>query len=133
MVIISSAMFDRGTHELYQHLNYAGPPLDYQNTKPVNVKRGTGACVGNVRNFVYENFNPSHLPENNDLRNEIFSNIASPETDDAVPVAGCSTATISRAELVLKAGPGTAAEAMVAAIVGHPWRSVDRCAPIILV
>jgi hypothetical protein len=56
-----------------------------------------------------------------------------PETDDAVPTAGCSTATISRADLVFKAGPGTAAEAMVAAIAGHPWRSVDRCAPIILV
>ena len=56
-----------------------------------------------------------------------------PETDDADPVAGCSTATISRADLVSKAGPGTAAEAMVAAIAGHPWRSVDRCAPIILV
>ena len=56
-----------------------------------------------------------------------------PETDDAVPTAGCSTATISRADLVFKAGPGTAAEAMVAAIAGHPWRSVDRCAAIILV
>ena len=56
-----------------------------------------------------------------------------PETDDAVPTAGCSTATISRADLIFKAGPGTAAEAMVAAIAGHPWRSVDRCAPIILV
>src|SRR6185312_11217872 len=56
-----------------------------------------------------------------------------PETDDADPVAGCSTATISRADLVSKAGPGTAAEAMAAAIAGHPRRSIDRCTPVILV
>ena len=56
-----------------------------------------------------------------------------PETDDAVPTAGCSTATISRADLVFKAGPGTAAEAMAAAIAGHPRRSVGRCATVVLV
>jgi hypothetical protein len=56
-----------------------------------------------------------------------------PETDDAVPVAGCSTATISRADLVSKAGPGTAAKAMAAAIACHPRRSIDRCTLVILV
>jgi hypothetical protein len=56
-----------------------------------------------------------------------------PETDDAVPIAGCSTATISRADLVRKAGPGAASEAMAAAIASHPGRSVGRCAPVILV
>jgi hypothetical protein len=56
-----------------------------------------------------------------------------PETDDADAVAGCSTATISRADLVSKAGPGTTAEAMAAAIAGHPRRSIDRCTPVILV
>ena len=56
-----------------------------------------------------------------------------PETDDADLVAGCSTATISRADLVRKAGPGAAAEAMAAAIVSHPRRSIDRCTPVILV
>jgi hypothetical protein len=56
-----------------------------------------------------------------------------PETDDAVPIAGCSTAMTSRAHLVRNAGPGTAAEAMAAAIAGHPRRSVGRCAPVILV
>jgi len=56
-----------------------------------------------------------------------------PETDDAVPIAGCSTAMTSRAHLVRNAGPGTAAEAMAAAIAGHPRRSIDRCTPVILV
>src|SRR5580704_18971359 len=56
-----------------------------------------------------------------------------PETDDAVPIAGCSTATISRADPVRKAGPGAASEAMAAAIASHPGRSVGRCAPVVLV
>ena len=56
-----------------------------------------------------------------------------PETDDADLVAGCSPATIGRSDLVSKAGPGTAAEAMAAAIASHPRRSIDRCTHVILV
>lgn len=78
VVVISNAMFDRGTHELFRHLNHVGPPLDFQNSRPVSVEaRDWRLHREAVRNFVYENFNPSHLPESNNLRNEIFSNIAS--------------------------------------------------------
>lgn len=78
VVIISSEMFDRGTHELFQHLNEVGPPLDFRNIKPVSVEgRDWRLHREAVRNFVYENFNPSHLPESSDLRKQIFSNITS--------------------------------------------------------
>lgn len=78
VVIISPEMFDRGTHELFQHLNGVGPVLDFQNTKPVSVNAKDWRLHREaVRNFVYENFNPSHLPDNHNLRNEIFSNISS--------------------------------------------------------
>ncbi|WP_147292647.1 hypothetical protein [Undibacter mobilis] len=78
VVIISSAMFDRGTHELFKHLNHVGPALDFHNHKPVSVDaRDWRLHREAVRNFVYENFNPAHLPENNALRNEIFSSISS--------------------------------------------------------
>jgi hypothetical protein len=78
VVIISSEMFDRGTHELFRHLNQVGPRLAFLNDKPVSVEaREWRLHREAVRNFVYENFNPSHLPETNGLRNEIFSSIAS--------------------------------------------------------
>ncbi|WP_126539712.1 hypothetical protein [Oharaeibacter diazotrophicus] len=78
VVVISSDMFDRGTRELFQHLNHVGPPLDFQNAKPVTVEsREWRLHREAVRNFVYENFNPSHLPEGHFLRSQIFSNIAS--------------------------------------------------------
>jgi len=78
VVIISSEMFDNGTHELFRHLHKVGPALSYSNAESVSVDaRDWRLHKEAVRNFVYENFNPSHLPENNALRNKIFSNISS--------------------------------------------------------
>jgi hypothetical protein len=78
VVIISGEMFDEGTHELFSHLHHLGPPHDFNNTADVAVgAREWRLYKEGVRNFIYENFNPSHLPENNALQNEIFSNISS--------------------------------------------------------
>jgi hypothetical protein len=78
VVVISSALFDRGTHELFRHLHNVGPALSYENRNPVNVDaRDWRLHKEAVRNFVYENFNPSHLPEGSPLRTHIFSSIAS--------------------------------------------------------
>ena len=78
VVIISSEMFDKGTHELFRHLHNEGPRQDYEYKEPVTVDASVWRLHKEaLRNFVYENFNPSHLPENNPLRNHIFSSISS--------------------------------------------------------
>lgn len=78
VVIISSEMFDVGTHELFEHLRTSGPPHTYDDSKDVTVSgREWRLHKEAVRNFVYENFNPSHLPEGNKLRDQIFDNISS--------------------------------------------------------
>ena len=55
------------------------------------------------------------------------------EAGDAETVIGCASGTGGGANLVKETGPGTAAEAMAAAIAGHPRRSVGRCATVVLV
>jgi len=78
VVIISSVLFDNGTHELFRHLHNVGPGIDFNNRSPVSVEsRDWRLHKEAVRNFVYENFNPSHLPEGNRLRDQIFTNISS--------------------------------------------------------
>lgn len=78
VVIISSEMFDQGTHELFKHLRTSGPEHTYDDNTPIQVGgREWRMHKEAIRNFVYENFNPSHLPEGNDLRGEIFNNISS--------------------------------------------------------
>lgn len=78
VVIISGEMFDHGTHELFKHLRTSGPEHTYDDKKSVEVGgREWRMHKEAIRNFVYENFNPSHLPEGNDLRDDIFNNISS--------------------------------------------------------
>lgn len=79
VVIISSTLFDRGTHALFGHLNSIGPPLDFQNrSEPVAVSpRDWRTFRESVRNYVYENFNPGLLPFDHSLRNEVFDKISS--------------------------------------------------------
>lgn len=78
VVVISSELFDQGTHELFRYLHKVGPTLEYDNAKPVSVAaRDWRLHKEAVRNFVYENFNPAHLPDDHPLRNQIFSNISS--------------------------------------------------------
>jgi hypothetical protein len=78
VVIISSSLFDKGTHTLFRYLNNVGPPIDFNKRESVNVDNSDWKLHKEaVRNFVFENFNPSHLPESNDLRNEVFTKIAS--------------------------------------------------------
>jgi hypothetical protein len=55
------------------------------------------------------------------------------EANDAQPVSGCASGTGGGANLVKKTGPGTAAEAMAAAIAGHPCRSIGRRTTVVLV
>lgn len=78
VVIISSALFDQGTHELFRYIHNVGPGLEHENKKPVSVEaRDWRLHKEAVRNFVYENFNPAHLPEDHSLRNHIFGSISS--------------------------------------------------------
>lgn len=79
VVIISSGLFDRGTHALFEHVNDIGPPLDFQNrTEQVSVNpRDWRTFRESVRNYVYENFNPGLLPPDHPLRNEVFEKISS--------------------------------------------------------
>ena len=77
-MIISGELFDSGTHELFRHLHNLGPALIYANKQPVNVDALDWRLHKEaIRNFVYGNFNPSHLPDNNPLRNQIFTSITS--------------------------------------------------------
>ncbi|MBW9088154.1 hypothetical protein JNB91_09895 [Rhizobium wenxiniae] len=78
VVIISSEMFDHGTHEMFKYLRTSGPEHTYDDNKAVEVGgREWRMHKEAIRNFVFENFNPSHLPEGNELRDEIFDNISS--------------------------------------------------------
>jgi hypothetical protein len=79
VVIISSALFYRGTHALFEHINRIGPPLDFgARSNPVTVTANDWRLhKESVRNYVYNNFNPGLLPYDHALRNEVFSNISS--------------------------------------------------------
>lgn len=79
VVVISSDLFDRGTHALFEHINRVGPPLDFNSqSSTVAVKSEDWRTHKEaVRNYVYENFNPGLLPGDHHLRNEVFSKIAS--------------------------------------------------------
>ena len=79
VVIISSVLFDRGTHALFEHINKIGPALDFSNkTKSVPVSANDWRVhKESVRNYVYENFNPGLLPRDHPLHKEVFSNISS--------------------------------------------------------
>ena len=78
VVVISSEVFDQGTHEIFYHLDGVGPPLDHEYKVKIEVDADDWRLHREaIRNFVYENFNPAHLPEGNALRTEIFSKIAS--------------------------------------------------------
>lgn len=78
VVIISSGLFDQGTHELFRYIHKVGPALEHENKKPVSVEaRDWRLHKEAVRNFVYENFNPAHLPDDHPLRSHIFGSISS--------------------------------------------------------
>ena len=79
VVVISQALFDQGTHALFQCINRIGPPLDFnERIKPVSVPaRDWRTHKEAVRNYVYENFNPGLLPFDHSLRQHVFENITS--------------------------------------------------------
>ena len=79
VVIISSDLFYRGTHALFEHINRIGPALNFDNRAgPVSVPaKDWRVHKEAVRNYVYDNFNPGLLPVDHSLRVEIFSNISS--------------------------------------------------------
>ena len=78
VVIISSVLFDRGTHALLEYINGIGPGLVFGQTESVSVKAWVWrAHKEAVRNYVYDNFNPGLLPYEHSLRKEVFNNISS--------------------------------------------------------
>jgi hypothetical protein len=80
VVIISSKWFDEGTHEVFADLRNVGPRYDYDwsNTNPVSVPADDWRRLKEaVKNFTFENFNPSNLSDGNALKDKIFSNISS--------------------------------------------------------
>lgn len=79
VVIISDKMFNVGTKELFKCLNSHKISGIHSGTDDnVSVeRRSIRVIMESIRNFSYENFNPSLLPEDNALKNDIFSNISS--------------------------------------------------------
>ena len=85
VVVISNAMFDRGTLRLFQHLNQIGPPLSEfgfggkasRDGRPDVNEDAWKTLKEGVRNYVYQNFNPGLLPDSDDLKIDIFQKIRS--------------------------------------------------------
>ena len=90
VAIISEEMFDQGTRELFSTVNQFGPSL-YEMRSSGNRQKGgdqekptVSVNVDDwktvkeaIRNFVFQNFNPGLLPDNNALKNRIFDRISS--------------------------------------------------------
>lgn len=89
VVIISEPLFYKGSRQLFSVLNDLGPSVYAirqlgETTKPNGEKilptvdlRDWRRVKEAIRNFVYENFNPGLLPNDDSLRCEIFDNLAS--------------------------------------------------------
>lgn len=86
VVVISEELFHFGSFELFKSLNYVAPPVHVaRNAKP---EKGRSATVQvdardwvkmkeALRNYTFNNFNPSLLPGENTLRQDIFDKITS--------------------------------------------------------
>jgi hypothetical protein len=86
VVIISEELFHLGSFELFKSLNYVEPSVHM--AREVKPKKGETAKVDvtakdwikvkeSLRNYTYNNFNPSLLPMSNQLRQDIFDRISS--------------------------------------------------------
>ncbi len=84
MVVISEALFYRGSRALFATLNELQPSVARaraamaENSETQLVELNDWVTVkDSVRNPVYDNFNPGLLPRDHELRKEIFENMAS--------------------------------------------------------
>ncbi len=86
VVVISEELFHSGSFELFKSLNYVAPPVHV--ARAVKPEKGKSPVVQvdardwvkmkeALRNYTFNNFNPSLLPGENALRQEIFDKITS--------------------------------------------------------
>ncbi len=85
VVIISEDWFHQGSGELFKQLNILGPSSNsvrkaIRNGSPNQIKidhKQWADVKDAIRNYVFNNFNPGLLPEENALRQDIFEKISS--------------------------------------------------------
>lgn len=85
VVIISEDWFHQGSGELFKQSNFLGPSASTirrairdKKTSTVTIKHEDWADIKDaIRNYVFNNFNPGLLPEDNALRQQIFEKISS--------------------------------------------------------
>jgi hypothetical protein len=85
VVIISEALFYRGSRQLFETLNQLEPSVfEVQSALAGKAKAPPAVDLNDwrkvkdsIRNFVYQNFNPGLLPQAHPLRHEIFENMSS--------------------------------------------------------
>lgn len=86
VVVISEELFHFGSFELFKSFNYVVPPV--HEARHVKAEKGKSPVVQvdaqdwvkmkeALRNYTFNNFNPSLLPGENTLRQEIFDKITS--------------------------------------------------------
>ena len=80
VVIVSEALFHHGSRELFRQLNQLGPTLNQiriNGKAPIVDLKDWRVMKEAVRNYVYQNFNPGLLDNENPLKQDIFSKISS--------------------------------------------------------
>ncbi len=86
VVVISEQIFHHGSFELFRSLNYVNPPVHI--ARSAKAEKGKSPIVQveardwikmkeALRNYTFNNFNPSLLPGDNALRQDIFDKITS--------------------------------------------------------
>lgn len=86
VVVISEELFHLGSYELFRSLNYVAPAVHV--ARGIKGKKGEDPMVSvsardwikvkeALRNYTFNNFNPSLLPGDNALRQSIFDKISS--------------------------------------------------------
>jgi hypothetical protein len=86
VVIISEDLFHQGSFELFRSLNHVAPPVHVARAAKAERDKSPHVQVDarewikvkeGLRNYTFNNFNPSLLPGDNPLRQEIFDKISS--------------------------------------------------------
>lgn len=86
VVVISESLFYQGSFELFKYLNFIGPNLNDVRNKSDNKIGDSKVQVDQIdwvkikeglRNYTFNNFNPSLLPGDNEIRKDIFDKITS--------------------------------------------------------
>lgn len=85
VLIISEEWFHEGSSELFRQFNLLGPTasstrgaINTGNITKVKIEHKDWADIKDaIRNYVFNNFNPGLLPEENQLRQQVFGKISS--------------------------------------------------------